>query len=98
MKSIKMKKRIIVVAACLAACYIANAAVEFIRWQWMAEPVLRIERGGQWLEFGLRQDGVVVWREISSNTNSPAENTVFVGYMNLIITHPIYQTNLGILK
>lgn len=45
-----------------------------IQWGWQDGPILRRFAQGRTLEFGLRSDGVVVWRETVAQTNSPAEN------------------------
>lgn len=44
--------------------------------------------GTNFVQFGLRDDGIVVWREINHGTNSPAEQPVF--YWN--ITNVILNT------
>lgn len=44
-----------------------------IEWQWKGAPIFTVDRLGSRLELGLRDDGVVMWREITNVTNSPAE-------------------------
>lgn len=46
---------------------------ERIQWMFHGTEILTIRRGETRLEFGLRDDGVVVWREITNITNSPSE-------------------------
>lgn len=72
-----MKRLSWVVAAlitALASFYLVQAANELIRWTLAGKPIVEITVNGEpKVQFGLRQDGVVVWREIMNTTNSPAE-------------------------
>ena len=46
------------------------------------------------IQFGLRDDGVVVWREVTNTTNSPAENNdiwFYHGTTNGFIITPNYE-------
>ena len=60
------------------------------QWRWHGQPILSLSRDGSTLELGLRDNGTVVWREVTQTTNSPSENTppwwtnVFIvpGYTN----------------
>jgi hypothetical protein len=49
----------------------------WIEWRFHDKLVHSIAVNGETVEFGLRQDGVVVWRKITNTTNSPAEQVVF---------------------
>lgn len=67
---------IIGIFACviLLISLLASTPKESIRWRWHDIPVIGDpEHKGERLQFGLRSDGVVVWREILNSTNSPAE-------------------------
>lgn len=44
-----------------------------IQWEWRHGRILERYDAGTKLQFGLREDGVVVWREVTFETNSPAE-------------------------
>lgn len=46
-----------------------------IQWQWENGRLFERYTNSRTLQFGLRSDGIVVWREVLSTTNSPAENT-----------------------
>lgn len=62
----------ILLACCALLC--GYASNEFIRWTLAGKPIVEITVNGEpKVQFGLRQDGVVVWREITHMTNSPAE-------------------------
>lgn len=58
-----------------ALCLMAQSGAGIL-WEWRNGRIL--ERydghGGTKLQFGLREDGVVVWREVTFTTNSPAEH------------------------
>lgn len=62
------------IALLVALTTVAFAAGN-IRWNATNnKPLLEIRSGGtNVIQFGLRDDGVVVWREINTSTNSPAE-------------------------
>src|SRR5512146_2553830 len=59
--------------ATLALAAIAWSASTSTRWQWQGHTILALHEGTATLEFGLRSDGVVIWREVTSATNSPGE-------------------------
>lgn len=46
-----------------------------IEWEFGFQPVWQLNGFNESLQFGLRNDGVVVWRKIILATNSPAEFT-----------------------
>ena len=46
-----------------------------IQWQWENGRLFERYTNSRTLQFGLRSDGIVVWREVVATTNSPAENT-----------------------
>lgn len=68
----------------LCAAFGANQ----IRWQWQGQCVYAVAKDGSRFELGLRDDGVVVWREITNTTNSPAEQSP------LVITNWSGSTNI----
>lgn len=74
MKSRLSFNQFVVIA--LAVFALAAANQERIRWKWHDNTVLLTMQDNEHgkVEFGLRNDGVVVWREIKpATTNSPAE-------------------------
>lgn len=90
-------RNILIALSCLlVGLSIGAATQERIRWPFNKGPVtfsLQGENGAK-VEFGLRSDGVVVWREIMpATTNSPAEqeevltNIVITGITNLFWTN-----------
>ena len=67
-----MKTKSAVIVSLLALTVLA--APTAVRWLWHDEvPILQFRHRGDLLQLGLRDDGVVVWREITNKTNSPAE-------------------------
>lgn len=64
-----------------------------IRWEWRGKPIVELKGDGGTLQFGLRSDGVVVWREITASTNSPAETQLPWGNL-LIATNSLFYTNI----
>lgn len=65
--------------ACLSILGLVNIAWSHdqnpIRWTIGGKPLVEITLNGEpKVQFGLRNDGVVVWREITNSTNSPAES------------------------
>lgn len=66
----KTKLLLLAVALCAVAAAIPGARVE---WTFHGQPILQRHVDGETLEIGLRDDGVVIWRRITSATNSPAE-------------------------
>jgi hypothetical protein len=87
-----MKTKWIIIGV-LATCLGVYAA-SIIRWTWHEKPILRIINAGETLELGLRDDGVVVWREVTQTTNSPSEATpplyinVLCGITNSFLLSP----------
>lgn len=59
--------------AALALAAVAWSAATSTRWQWQGHTILALHEGCATLELGLRSDGVVIWREVTRATNSPAE-------------------------
>lgn len=82
----KLTTKIILLA--LACLSLAAANEERIRWTWPGGMYYNADvPGGPKVEFGLRNDGVVVWREIMpATTNSPAEKWDGV-YTNVPMTN-----------
>src|SRR5437868_6235711 len=81
-----MKKTTLTLLAVLLFC--AGWGASQIRWTWHDKPIVQLTWGGtNTLQLGLRDDGVVVWREIANTTNSPAEAP---GVM-IWNTVPLYQ-------
>lgn len=69
-----------------------------IEWLWHGDPIVEAVHhpSGDKVQFGLREDGVVVWRKITQTTNSPAERPP--AWTNIIITNLYLEapwTNLG---
>lgn len=90
----------ILLAGCAFLCGFSGA--EFIRWTWHDCNILSVidAATGSRLEIGLRNDGIVVWREVVNTTNSPSEAHIFYGREwwttnELILTNrPILMTNI----
>ncbi len=69
-------------AILLVGCLIGSALAALsqsepllsIQWQWQNGRLFERYSASHTLQFGLRSDGVVVWREMLATTNSPAEN------------------------
>lgn len=78
--------------ATLASFYLVQAGNEFIRWMNVNDSLTLLYNGNR-IEFGLRNDGVVVWREITNMTNSPAEvrapDQSLAWLTNVTFTNPI---------
>ena len=81
----------------LAVCVLGFTWGTTIRWSIKSgvteQTIYRIRTAeGGVVEFGLRSDGVVVWREIVNSTNSPAEVdwknlTNFLVYPSVVMTN-----------
>lgn len=78
-----MKKHAVLLLLANLLVLTGYAASSTIRWLWNGQPVQQIMRPGERLEFGLRDDGVVVWREINTTTNSPAEKLPYWSAMQI---------------
>lgn len=90
----KNQKLAVALSLGLVALGLCWAGTEpFIRWEWRGQNIVEFHNpDGAHLQFGLRQDGVVVWREITNTTNSPAEIPIIYmspGMTNIVITNTI---------
>lgn len=93
-----------ILAACFLIAVLAIGAAASIDWGTTGTGYFEIHRGfpvTNVVEFGLRDDGVVVWRESHAQpgwvTNSPAERVDPVWYTNMTIPLDRYWTNRSIL-
>lgn len=95
-----MKKLIysLLAVATLLTIYAASN----IEWTFHGQPISSVTALGERLQFGLRDDGVVVWRKITSKTNSPAElHTITVDTLTVTNWGFIpqgWQTNWGTIE
>jgi len=86
------KRFLVGVWGCIGLVGLGLAAGENISWTWKSKPIVELKCDGASLQFGLRSDGVVVWREISHTTNSPAEKAPEI-WFEWGGTNHIYLTN-----
>lgn len=82
--------------AVLAVCLLAQNGVG-IQWEWRHGRILERYDAGTKLQFGLREDGVVVWREVTFETNSPAEMMFRRNRMAPVRVPPTGITNISLL-
>ena len=82
-------KRFLVFLAGFAVGTLLLYAAQGIRWTWHGQSILTVQDGGATLELGLRDDGVVIGREISASTNSPAERSSGLFYFDVPQATPI---------
>lgn len=71
----KTKLILLAVALCAVAAAVTGTRVE---WAFHGQPILQHRADGETLELGLRDDGVVIWRRITSATNSPGEPALWL--------------------
>lgn len=86
-----MKQRVCYVLLAVSASFLIVTSTLLATVEWRSPAYLSLESGGAIVEFGLRDDGIVVWRKIHrATTNSPAEalrvsnwsTNVIIGYTN----------------
>lgn len=87
----KFEAAVILLGAIAMAFILGAATQERIRWHLDNYPVYQCSwTNGHRIDFGLRNDGVVVWREIMpATTNSPAEQAEAI--TNTVMTNGIIQ-------